>query len=56
MRVFLFVLLFTLLGFADAMYTISRANKPNTEVVDETTHKIDPARFNYFGKYTDSII
>lgn len=56
MTVFMFVLLFTILGFADAMYTISRANKPNTEVVDVATHEIDPALFNYFNSYLDSII
>ena len=56
MKIFLFVLLVTILAFADAMYTISRANKPNTENKEASDHEVDPEKFNYYNSYTAAII
>lgn len=42
---FLFVLCFTLFGFADAMYIISRSNSPNNPKEE------DDGQYKYYSHY-----
>ena len=48
--VFIFVLFFTLLGFADAMYIISRSNMPPEDESD------DSDKYSYFSGYFSSLL
>jgi hypothetical protein len=51
---FLFVFIFTVFGFADAMYTISRANLMDEATAEKVGEETD--KFVYFKSYPRSII
>jgi hypothetical protein len=45
MKIFMLVLLVTIFAFADAFYTISRANIKNTENKNAEDHEIDEEKY-----------
>ena len=56
MRIFLFVLMITLLAFADSMYIISRSNDTNTENLDPSDHEVNPDQYKYFESFQGALI
>jgi hypothetical protein len=48
MKIFMLILLITVFAFADAFYTISRANIKNTEIQNAEDHKIDEEKYSWF--------